>query len=200
MPAKSLIRRHVRYLRWAELQFLLAYKIDTLTVASLRLDQPAGWTYGRHILSREELTLSYDDATLAAAVLHHSATLTLALHIVTAYKQVVGDVRNSQDQVKVSAFETARLIRNAYAHRPADPHWSIDPPCRNKVYEVPGILRLDTSGLQGKRFEWQVYGGPIALYRLSEFVRTRVLPACQSDFQGYEHSEPKSETSAETGN
>jgi hypothetical protein len=127
-------------------------------------------------MSREELTLSYDDATLATAILHHSATLSLAVHIVSAYKQVVGDTRGCKDPVKRSAFEIARLIRNAYAHRPADPHWSIDPPCQDKQYEVPGILRLDTTGLQGKRFEWQDYGGPIALYRLSEFVRTRVLP------------------------
>lgn len=180
MPPESIVDRHIRYLRYAELQFLLAYKIDTMTVNSLRLDQPIVWTYGRHCMTQEELTLSYDDATLASAILHHSATLSLSVHIVSAYKQAVGDTRSSSDSVKRSAFEIARLIRNAYSHQPADPHWSIDSACQNHQYEVPGIVRLDTTGLQGKRFEWQDYGGPIALYRLSEFVRTQILPNCHA--------------------
>jgi hypothetical protein len=183
MPTESLVQCHVRYLRFAELQFLLAYKVNTITVGSLDLDQPIVWTYGRRCMSREELTLSLDDATLASAFLHHSATLSLAVHIVSAYKQAIGDTRNSSDSAKRSAFEIARLIRNAYSHRPADPHWSIDPPCRDKQYEVPGILRLDTTGLQGKRFEWRDYGGPIALYRLSEFVRTKVLARLETSVE-----------------
>ncbi len=173
--SESIVQRHIRYLRWAELQFLLAHKVNTLTVGSLLDLKIDGWTYGRKHLSREELAISYDDATLASAVLHHSAALSLAVHIVSAFKQAVGDVRKSNDPVRCAAFEIARLVRNAYTHHPADPHWSVDPPCQNKLFEVPGIIRLNTQGLQGKRFEWQDYGGPIALCRLSEFVRTSVL-------------------------
>src|ERR1700730_12986821 len=100
MSTESIVERHVRYLRFAELQFLLAYKVNTMTAGSLQLDQPIAWTYGRHRMCREELTLSYDEATLASAILHHSATLSLAVHIVSAYKQAVGDTRGSCDRVK----------------------------------------------------------------------------------------------------
>jgi hypothetical protein len=34
----------------------------------------------------------------------------------------------------------------------------------------------ESAGLQGKVFEWQDYGGPIALHLLSEFVRKKFFP------------------------
>jgi hypothetical protein len=37
------------------------------------------------------------------------------------------------------------------------------------------MISLDTSLLDGKPFDWKDYGGPLALLRLSEFVRTKLL-------------------------
>jgi hypothetical protein len=166
---------HIKYLRWAELQFLLAHKVNTLTVNSLMLDQPIGWSYGKHWLDRTEMTLSFDDAALASSVLHHSAAFLLAVHIVTAFKESIEKPREAHQPEWKAAFEIARLIRNAYTHSPACPRWSVDPDCSNTTYEVDSVIKLCTSDLQGKELEWTDYGGPIALYRLSEFVRTQVL-------------------------
>ena len=69
-----------------------------------------------------------------------------------------------------SASWIARLIRNAFAHNPFDPVWIIQAECKNKQYEVPGTISLDTSSIDGKRLLRIHYGGPLAILKLSEFV------------------------------
>jgi hypothetical protein len=66
-------------------------------------------------------------------------------------------------------------VRNAFAHAPFAPAWSIDLDCRDQVFEVPGIIKLDTSGLQGVAFDWRHYGGPLALLKLCRFARVEIL-------------------------
>jgi hypothetical protein len=43
------------------------------------------------------------------------------------------------------------------------------------VFEIPGVIVLNTRGLHGTLFDWRHYGGPLALFRLCRFVRTEVL-------------------------
>ena len=74
-----------------------------------------------------------------------------------------------------SAYQISRLIRNAFAHAPFDPVWSIDPDCCDRMFAVRDLIKLDTTGLHGQRFNWRHYGGPLALLRLSEFVRVEIL-------------------------
>jgi hypothetical protein len=56
-----------------------------------------------------------------------------------------------------------------------EPIWNVDAQCRDKIISVDNIISLDTAGLNGKKFDWQDYGGPLALLRLSEFVRIKIL-------------------------
>ena len=42
-------------------------------------------------------------------------------------------------------------------------------------FEIDDIIRLDTTDLHGKAFDWHHYGGPLALYRLAQFVRIQLL-------------------------
>lgn len=86
-----------------------------------------------------------------------------------------GEARHHSDTNVRNSFEIARLIRNGFTHHPMEPIWNVDPQCRNKVFSVNGIISLDTAGLNGKRFDWQNYGGPLALLRLSDFVRIEIL-------------------------
>jgi hypothetical protein len=74
-----------------------------------------------------------------------------------------------------AAYQIARLIRNAFAHAPFAPMWSIDPDCRDKVFAVPDVIALDTTGLQGQPFDWRQYGGPLALFQLCRFARIQIL-------------------------
>jgi hypothetical protein len=92
-----------------------------------------------------------------------------------AIRAVVPDPKASTDAAVRSAYQIARLIRNAFAHAPFSPTWSIDPDCRDKVFAVPDVITLDTTGLHGAAFDWRHYGGPLALFRLCRFVRIEIL-------------------------
>ncbi len=99
----------------------------------------------------------------------------LAMAVKDAVRGAVKDPKTSKDPDIQASYQIARLIRNAFAHRPFDPVWSIDPDCRGKVFEVRGVISLDTTNLNGTRFDWRHYGGPLALFRLSRFVRASIL-------------------------
>jgi hypothetical protein len=88
---------------------------------------------------------------------------------------VVSDPKASSDSELRAAYQIARLIRNAFAHAPFSPVWSIDPDCRNTQFEIADVIRLDTTDLHGKAFDWRHYGGPLALHRLAQFTRIQVL-------------------------
>jgi hypothetical protein len=75
----------------------------------------------------------------------------------------------------VAAYQISRMVRNAFAHSPFAPIWRIDPDCKNQIFEIPGVIRLDTSGIDGVHFDWRHYGGPLALLSLAEFVRITIL-------------------------
>lgn len=69
-----------------------------------------------------------------------------------------------------------RLVRNAFAHNPLAPLWKLDRECRGKVYEVPRVIKLDCRLLKtGEPVRRMDYGGPLALLRLSIFVRGVLL-------------------------
>ena len=55
------------------------------------------------------------------------------------------------------------------------PVWSIDADCQNRQFAVADAIALDTSDLNGKLFDWQHYGGHLAIWRLSQWVRFNVL-------------------------
>ena len=99
----------------------------------------------------------------------------LAMAAKDAIRSVVQDPKNAADPKVRAAYQISRLIRNAFAHSPFDPTWSIDADCQNVVFDLEGIVRLDTTGLNGKPFDWRHYGGPLALLRLAQFVRHDIL-------------------------
>ena len=51
----------------------------------------------------------------------------------------------------------------------------MDKCCRERVFEIPDIITLNTKGLDGTPFYWRHYGGPLALFRLCRFVRIEIL-------------------------
>jgi hypothetical protein len=99
----------------------------------------------------------------------------MAVAIKDAIRAVVPDPKTSTDSDARAAYQIARLIRNAFAHAPFAPTWSIDPDCRGKVFSIPDVITLDTTSLQGTPFDWRHYGGPLALFRVCRFVRINVL-------------------------
>ncbi|MBI4903354.1 MAG: hypothetical protein HY820_06955 [Acidobacteria bacterium] len=122
-----------------------------------------------------ETALRQDQAEYAAHFLQRSATYLLAVAVKDAIRAAVSDPKASAESDVRAAYQIARVIRNAFAHAPLSPIWSIDSDCLNKTFEIADVVRSDTTGLHGKAFDWHDYGGPLALYRLAQFTRIQVL-------------------------
>lgn len=168
--------KHVAYLFTAELQFRLASAVRLATTLKTQtLDLPTEWSHGDHCVKYNALALRQDQADYAADYLHRSATFLMAVAMKDAIRAAVSDPKNSSDPAVRSAYQIARMIRNAFAHAPLSPTWSIDKDSRDQVFEIPDIISLDTKDLNGTPFDWRHYGGPLALFRLCRFVRIEIL-------------------------
>ncbi len=168
--------KQIQQLFTAELQFRLASAVRLATTLKVQpLDLPKEWTHGQHRVKYEEIALREDQADYAACFLHRSATFLMAVAMKDAIRAVVPDPKTSTDSDVRAAYQIARLIRNAFAHAPFLPTWSLDPDCRDKVFAIPDVIKLDTTDLHGTAFDWHQYGGPLALFRLCRFVRIQIL-------------------------
>ena len=168
--------KHIGLLFTAELQFRLASAVRLATsLGTQPIDLPVTWTHGDHSVRYGEIALRQDQADYAAHFLLRSATYLLAVAVKDAIRAVVRDPKASAESDIRAAYQIARLIRNAFAHAPFSPIWSIDPDCRNMAFEIADVIRLDTTDLHGTAFDWHHYGGPLALYRLAQFTRIQVL-------------------------
>jgi len=168
--------KHIGLLFTAELQFRLASAVRLATsLGNQPIDLPVTWTHGDQSGRYGEIALRQDQADYAAHFLLRSATYLLAVAVKDAIRAVVGDPKASAESDIRAAYQIARLIRNAFAHVPFSPIWSIDPDCRNMAFEIADVIRLDTTDLNGTVFDWHHYGGPLALYRLAQFTRIQVL-------------------------
>lgn len=160
----------------AELQFRLAAAVRLATTLEVQpLDLPIEWSHGQTSVRYDEIALRPDQADYAADFLLRSATYQMAVTIRNALQVFVKDPKASDDPNVRSAYQIARLIRNAFAHEPISPVWSIDEDCRDMVFEILGVISLNTSGLNGTEFNSRQYGGPLALFRLCRYVRTGIL-------------------------
>lgn len=169
-------QKQINELFAAELQFRLASAVRLATnLKTQPLDLPTEWVHGQQRVKYEEIALRQDQAEYAAVLLHQSATFLMATAIRNAIPVAVVDPKSSSDHSVQAAYQIARLIRNAFSHKPYSPIWSIDPDCRDRVFAVPDIISLDTTGLDGETFDWRQYGGPLALYKLCRFVRFEVM-------------------------
>lgn len=163
-------------LKLAELQFRLAVAVRlATTLENQPLDAPTEWTHGKHKVSYEEIALTKDQADIAANYLKQTATYLMAITIKEALKKSFTDPKNHSDKNVIAAYQISRLIRNAFAHSPIRPVWQIDPECRDKEFVVDDVISLNTKGLDEQPFDWRNYGGLLALFRLSKYVRIQLF-------------------------
>lgn len=174
--AMTNLAEHIDLLFAAELQFRLASAVQiAIAMDKQPLDLPVVWTHGKHKVSYEEIALRKDQASFASWNMHRSATFLIAVALKEAIKAAILDPRNTKNSDVQAAYEISRLIRNAVVHSPFNPVWSIDPYCRNRVFELKGTVSLDTKNLHGTPFNWTHYGGPLAMLRLCRYVRYEIL-------------------------
>jgi len=169
---------YAQRLEMAERQFSLASAVQLATTEGRQpLDLPTVWTHGKHEVRYEEIALTNKEADIAAFYLQRCATYIMATQVHEALKKLFPNPKIQPQPEIQAAYQISRMIRNAFAHNIFDPIWSIDNDCRNRVFEISGIIKFDTSSLDGKRFDWRHYGGPLALLKLSQFVREKILNA-----------------------
>lgn len=168
--------QHIGRLFAAELQFRLASAVRlAVTMGEQPTDLPIQWSHGKHVVEYKEVALREDQADFAAQGLQQSATFLMAVVMRDAIAAIVTDAKKHSNGDIRSAFQISRLIRNAFAHGPISPRWSIDADCERQTFSVGDIITLDTTGLNGEQFDWRHYGGPLALLRLCQFVRFEIL-------------------------
>lgn len=170
------LEEHVGRLFTAELQFRLASAVHLAVIGERQpLDLPMEWRHGQHRVTYEEIALRQDQAEYASFFLHGSATYLMAVAMKDAIRAAVPDPKKALDSDVRAAYQIARLIRNAFAHAPFSPTWSIDPDCRDTTFSVSDVITLDTTELHDIPLDWPHYGGPLALFRLCRFVRNSIL-------------------------
>ena len=176
MKPKTDNKNIIEQLFASELQFRLASAVRLATTYKKQpLDLPVEWVHGKHHVKYNEVALRQDQADYAAWLLHQSATFLMATEIKNAIVSVIPYPMHHQDKDVSNAFQIVRFIRNAFTHHPFRPIWSIEKEYQDKKFTVADIIELDTTELHGKPFDWRHYGGPLAILRLSHFVRFEIL-------------------------
>jgi hypothetical protein len=155
--------------------FRFAYLVGSPISFGLKVDipeSPAIHIWGRHSLDRGDLQLSPDIFALCGTILERLAYRLLAMELDAALSDALkGDDRfNHEDEFVRNASTVIRLIRNTVAHNILEPVWKIDRKLQNRKFAIDEILTFDTAGLNGKHLKRLDFGGPIALFRLSERV------------------------------
>lgn len=167
---------HLGHLRAAEAQFRLATAVRlAVTMGQQPLDLPIEWSHGKHVVNYTEVAIAREEADFAAWNLQRSATFLMASAALEAIRATIPKPKSHTDPKVADAYQIARTIRNAFAHNPFNPIWRIDADCQTRRFGIADVIELDCTGLDGKLFDWRHYGGPLALLRLSQFVRKDIL-------------------------
>lgn len=193
---------HIHHLFEAEIQFRLISAVR-IAVTNQRqpLDLPMDWTHSQQEVQYEEIALRQDQAEYAAAILQRSATYSIAMTVKDAIEAIVPElsdsVRNAKgnidlairrqvsktaikpwkttDEVVITAYHIARLIRNAFAHAPFAPAWMISFDLQDRRFSIQDVIDLNTMGLNKTPAEWKHYGGLLSLFRFCRFTRIEIL-------------------------
>lgn len=165
--------RLINKLNYAELQFKLALAVSTTCVDSEEspLQYLTTFIHGEHTASEEELSLNKDQERFASVLLEHSATYLMVVQLNSVLGEAIPNRLQHPDKDIRDASQIIRLIRNAFAHDPFEPTWEIKPCWDNQIFEVKGIISLNTTELNGEKVKKKDYGGPIALLHLSQFIK-----------------------------
>ena len=172
----SIRSEYINMLKLYEKQFQLVASVRlACSIKTQPLLVPDIWIYGKYKLEGQQIQLTPDSADEASAFLEHTVIYAWAIHLLNAISEMMEDPGQDNDQNIVAAFQISRLMRNAYAHSPFIPKWTIKSKFQNKIYVIQGVISVDTTNLNNKNVEWKHYGGFIALWNLSKWVRVNIL-------------------------
>jgi len=165
-------------IRYAQINFkfsiLISAESQTNNIAENNLEE---FVYGSHRMNSEELKLSDEERDYAPRLYEHTAKYVLVTQVDKVLQEMIGGDRfEHEDDNLRAASHIIRQLRNAFAHDPFNPRWKIrDERARNEIFSVKDIIELDTSNLNNTLLRNRQFGGPIALYRLTEFIREELF-------------------------
>ncbi len=160
----------------AEQQFRLACTVNLAVTNQVQsLDVPVEWSFGKHSVSYEDFGLRTDQAEVVAPLLEMTATFVVAGAIRDAVSGHFPDPKRHKDSNVVSAYQISRMLRNAFSHSMLSPKWSMDNDCKNRVFNIDGIISLNTTDLHDQFVSWRDYGGPLAIFKFGRYVREELL-------------------------
>jgi hypothetical protein len=110
-----------------------------------------------------------------APLLEMTATFVVAGAIKDAVAGYFPNPKAHNDSNVVSAYQISRMLRNAFSHSMLSPKWSFDDDCQNRVFNIEGVISLNTAKLHGQFVSWRDYGGPLAIFKFGRFVRENLL-------------------------
>ena len=163
----------LRKLHHSELQFKLALAVSTTCHSSNEraLCYLGAFSWGKHVMDSEELSLTKENEKLASSILEHSATYLMTLQLDEILEKLFPNRFEHSNCCVQNGARIVHLIRNAFAHDPLSPAWLIPTYCKNKTFSVEGIISLNTTELNEKKLKRSDYGGQIALLRLLQYFR-----------------------------
>ena len=167
---------HINLLKLAEQQFRLACIVRVqVMLETMPLDAPVSQSFGKHTTTWDEFGLRKDQVDYAAPTLEFVSTFVMSSAMRQVFAEHVPNAKTHENPEIVAAYQIARLTRNAFSHHMLVPTWSIDNDCRDQLYEVSGVIRLATANLNAQPLRWEDYGGHLAIWKLSQWVRFNVL-------------------------
>lgn len=140
------------------------------------------FTFGSHTYNHSDLYLTPEDEKIATATLEHSTTHIMSVQLDSFLQRFVEKRFEHSDQELRTAALIVRQIRNAFAHDPFNPTWEVgQPEAKNKELKIDNVLTLDTRKINGKSMQQMDYGGPLAILKLSQFVREKITNMLHKD-------------------
>ena len=172
--------RLIRRIEQLEWQLKLAIATwATVRSPDHRLNYADAYDDRSHTLTREELTLSREEEEMASNLTIWSAALLLAVQMHVALDEIRLDHFDRPRAHLEAAQIIVRLVRNAIAHNPQQPRWRVPEELRDRIFEVPRIITLDTHGIHGAYVNtWRI--GPSSFLRLAQWLRTGYTPPVPS--------------------
>jgi len=155
----------------AEKAYKLSVQINDLAYTSgIPSSNVLFWTYGKHEVDWTEEGLNPEEGRLASSLLSIFAAQALVIQL----KEFLAPHRD--DSSFFEEWSIVRALRNAFAHGPMNPVWKFSDPKEKAgtLFQIAGVLSLDTTNKDGKPVQIMDFGGPIALLRLSEHIRRKV--------------------------
>lgn len=160
---------------WAQDFFRFAYRVGSPISYGFTVElpeAPAAAVFGQHTLTSKDFDMTRESFEICGTLLERLAYRLLAMELNSALEKRFGDWkarRGHPDEFIRNSCIVVWAIRNAVAHDILEPVWKFDDTTlQNRKFPVDGVMSFDTTGLNGRLLRRFDFGGPFALFKLSE--------------------------------